>query len=159
MTIVPSEIEPAWYALEWIIRIGALAMVPLRRTPAATRSWLLLIFFLPVPGLLLFMVIGSPRFPHARKARFEALKPFIADVAARIGATGSTGCRGSEPIAELAQKLAESGRRNPETEVQLRADRAVPYGRVVEVMGAAQQAGLNRIGFVAEPVGATKVQK
>jgi biopolymer transport protein TolR len=26
----------------------------------------------------------------------------------------------------------------------------VPYGRVVAVMGAAQKAGLNRIGFVAE---------
>ena len=36
-------------------------------------------------------------------------------------------------------------------EVQLRADQTVPYGRVVEVMGAAQKAGLNRIGFVAEP--------
>ena len=52
---------------------------------------------------------------------------------------------------ELAQKLADSGRRNPETEVQLRADQSVPYGRIVEVMGAAQKAGLNRIGFVAEP--------
>ena len=40
--------------------------------------------------------------------------------------------------------------RNPQTEVQLRADEAVPYGRVVEVMGVAQQAGLNRIGFVAD---------
>jgi hypothetical protein len=27
----------------------------------------------------------------------------------------------------------------------------VPYGRVVEVMGAAQKAGLNRIGFVPNP--------
>jgi biopolymer transport protein TolR len=36
-------------------------------------------------------------------------------------------------------------------EVQLRADEAVPYGRVVEVMGLAQQAGLNRLGFVTEP--------
>jgi biopolymer transport protein TolR len=35
--------------------------------------------------------------------------------------------------------------------VQLRADQAVPYGRVVEIMGAAQKAGLNRIGFVADP--------
>jgi len=26
----------------------------------------------------------------------------------------------------------------------------VPYGKVVEVMGAAQKAGLNRIGFVAD---------
>jgi biopolymer transport protein TolR len=53
--------------------------------------------------------------------------------------------------AELAQKLADSGRSNPDTEVQLRADQTVPYGRIVEVMGAAQKAGLNRIGFVAEP--------
>ena len=45
---------------------------------------------------------------------------------------------------------------NPETEVQLRADQGVPYGRVVEVMGEAQKAGLNRIGFVAEaPAAAT----
>lgn len=35
-------------------------------------------------------------------------------------------------------------------EVQLRADEHVPYGRVVEVMGLAQHAGLNRIGFVTE---------
>ncbi len=53
--------------------------------------------------------------------------------------------------AELADRLADSGRRNPDTEVQLRADQTVPYGRIVEVMGAAQKAGLNRIGFVAEP--------
>ena len=53
--------------------------------------------------------------------------------------------------AELGEQLAESGRRNPEIEVQLRADQTVPYGRIVEVMGAAQKAGLNRIGFVAEP--------
>ena len=45
------------------------------------------------------------------------------------------------------QKLA-----NPDTEVQLRADRGVAYGRIVEVMGAAQKAGLSRIGFVADNV-------
>uniref|UniRef100_UPI0028B15219 ExbD/TolR family protein n=2 Tax=Comamonadaceae TaxID=80864 RepID=UPI0028B15219 len=39
----------------------------------------------------------------------------------------------------------------PDTEVQLRADTAVPYGRVVEVMGAAHAAGLQRIGFVTQP--------
>ena len=53
--------------------------------------------------------------------------------------------------ADLALKLAESGKLNPDTEVQLRADQTVPYSRIVEVMGAAQKAGLNRIGFVAEP--------
>ena len=52
---------------------------------------------------------------------------------------------------ELAEQLAQAARRNPDTEVQLRADQSISYGRVVEVMGAAQKAGLNRIGFVAEP--------
>ncbi|HYD76673.1 biopolymer transporter ExbD [Ramlibacter sp.] len=52
---------------------------------------------------------------------------------------------------QLAQGLAQAATRSRDTEVQLRADRTVPYGKVVEVMGAAQKAGLNRIGFVAEP--------
>ena len=51
---------------------------------------------------------------------------------------------------QLAQGLQEAAARNPDTEVQLRADRTVAYGQVVVVMGAAQKAGLNRIGFVAE---------
>ena len=52
---------------------------------------------------------------------------------------------------QLAEQLAASARQNPETEIQLRADEGVPYGRVVEVMGVAHKAGLTRIGFVAEP--------
>jgi biopolymer transport protein TolR len=53
--------------------------------------------------------------------------------------------------AQLAEQLAATAKQNPETEIQLRADRAVPYGRVIEVMGVAHKAGLSRIGFVAEP--------
>jgi biopolymer transport protein TolR len=52
--------------------------------------------------------------------------------------------------AQLATALQEAASANPSTEVQLRADQGVPYGRVVEVMGEAQKAGLNRIGFVAD---------
>ena len=51
----------------------------------------------------------------------------------------------------LAERLRRIGAEHPDTEVQLRADAAVPYGRVVEVMGAAHLAGLQRIGFGAEP--------
>ncbi len=56
------------------------------------------------------------------------------------------------PLEELARNLAQTAGQNPDMEVQLRADQAVPYGKVVEVMGVAQKAGLYRIGFVAEPV-------
>lgn len=56
--------------------------------------------------------------------------------------------------AALAQALAQIAAEHPDTEVQLRADAAVPYGRVVEIMGAAHAAGLQHIGFVAEPAAA-----
>jgi biopolymer transport protein TolR len=63
-----------------------------------------------------------------------------------------------KPLApdELARQLERTASEHPDTEVQLRADQRVPYGKVVEVMGLAQKAGLNRIGFVAEP-GSTAV--
>ncbi len=59
-----------------------------------------------------------------------------------------------QPMAEnaLREQLAQAARRNPLTELELRADASVPYGRVVEAMGLAQKAGLSRIGFVAEVV-------
>ena len=47
-------------------------------------------------------------------------------------------------------RVADAARRNPKTEVQLRADKGVAYGRVAEVIGLVQKAGLNRIGFVTE---------
>jgi len=51
---------------------------------------------------------------------------------------------------ELAQKLGQAAAGNRDTEVQLRADQTVPYGKVVELMGIANKAGLSRIGFVTE---------
>ena len=55
-----------------------------------------------------------------------------------------------EPAA-FAARVAEAARQDPRTEVQLRADKGVPYGRVAELNGVVQKAGLNRIGFVTEP--------
>ena len=54
----------------------------------------------------------------------------------------------------FADRVAAAARRNPQTEVQLRADRGVPYGRVAELIGMVQKAGLTRIGFVTEPAAA-----
>lgn len=51
-------------------------------------------------------------------------------------------------VQERARELA---RQNRDAEVALRADRAVPYGRVAELIGRLQTAGLTRIGLVTEP--------
>ena len=70
----------------------------------------------------------------------------------RVLVTGLRGFTGRYVQAALAQRLASIAAQHPDTEVQLRADAAVPYGRVVAIMGAAHQAGLTHIGFVAEPL-------
>ena len=53
--------------------------------------------------------------------------------------------------ATFTARLIDVARRNPQLEVQLRADAGVPYGRVAELIGIIQKAGLSRIGFIADP--------
>ena len=64
---------------------------------------------------------------------------------------------GEEPLdaAALEARVLEAAKKNPKTEVQLRADKAVPYGRVAELIAMVQKAGLSRIGFIAIPNTAT----
>jgi biopolymer transport protein TolR len=54
-------------------------------------------------------------------------------------------------LAALDTELKARAKRAPDTELQLRADDGVAYGKVVQVIGMAQLAGINRIGFVAQP--------
>lgn len=61
--------------------------------------------------------------------------------------------------ASLSQRLQRAAQADPATEMQLRADTAVPYGRVLQIIGQAQQAGLSRIGFVADPAAAASVAR
>ena len=56
--------------------------------------------------------------------------------------------------ATFTTRIAAAAQRNAQVEVQLRADRSVPYGRVAELIGIVQKAGLTRIGFVTEPAAA-----
>src|SRR4051794_30011049 len=51
---------------EWVIRLVMLVHVPQRRSAAAARGWLLLIFLLPVPGVIVYALIGRPYLPRRR---------------------------------------------------------------------------------------------
>jgi len=59
---------------------------------------------------------------------------------------------GDEPATreQIVERARAAAARQPLTEVQLRADERVPYGRVADLIGAVQAAGLSRIGFVTE---------
>lgn len=60
----------------------------------------------------------------------------------------------NEPIDEqtVLARTAAVIRRNAETPVLVKADRAVSYGRVVTGMVLLQQAGVARVGFWTDPV-------
>ena len=53
--------------------------------------------------------------------------------------------------ADLIQTLRATGKRLPQPDVLVRADQNVPYGRVAELIGMVQDAGLTHIGFVTQP--------
>lgn len=55
-------------------------------------------------------------------------------------------------VEELGQKLVSILKVRPDREVYLRADRNVPYGKVVEVMAAVRNAGVKKLGMVTEPL-------
>ena len=108
---------------------------------------LVVIFIITAPLLASSIKLDLPRSDAAKPG--EAPK-FVSVVVDKAGRTFLN----DQPLElpELAKNLAQTAASRPDTEVQLRADASVPYGRIVEVMGLAQKAGLNRIGFVADPV-------
>ena len=53
---------------------------------------------------------------------------------------------------ELATELKQQSA-TPQYQLQVNADKAVPYGRVAEVMAIAQANGVTKLSFVSQPVG------
>lgn len=80
----PAFWATMYYIGEWVVRLVMLAVVPMRRNPEAAKGWLLLIFFLPVLGLLLYLVIGRPRLPKWRTERLAKLPEALASVRQRL---------------------------------------------------------------------------
>lgn len=105
MAFLPADLGAAYYLFEWIVRIGALVVVPMRRKPAAATGWLLLIFFLPILGLTVFLTIGRPRFPAWRMRRFETLLPYFQHVAARLAANAPEDAGDDDRLSALTRTL------------------------------------------------------
>jgi len=60
---------------------------------------------------------------------------------------------------ELEKKLAANAKAQADKEVYLHADREVPYGVVVEVMAAAQRAGITNVGMITDPAAGAAASK
>jgi len=107
--------------------------------------------------LLVIFILGAPMFTHAVKldlprAQAAAAGQQAATVSVAIDAHGALYWN-NEAVAwpVLEQRLAEAAQQAPQPELQLRADKDTRYEVVAQVMAAAQQRGLDKLGFVTDP--------
>ena len=130
---------------------GAQPMSDINVTPLVDVMLVLVVIFIITAPLLASAIRLD--LPKTEAAKALDTPRFVALAVDRSGQTFLN----DKPVGldELARQLRQAASRDPDTEVQLRADDAVPYGKVVEVIGMAQVAGLSRIGFVVEPAPAT----
>lgn len=126
---------------------GSQPMSDINVTPLVDVMLVLVVIFIITAPLLASSIRLD--LPKAEGAQANEAPRFVVVVLDKVGQVFLN----DKPVtpAQLGEQLAATAKQNPETEIQLRADQGVPYGRVVEVMGLAHKAGLNRIGFVAEP--------
>jgi biopolymer transport protein ExbD/biopolymer transport protein TolR len=127
---------------------GPAPMSEINMTPLIDVMLVLLVIFMITAPLMSSSL--KLDLPQAEAATPSETPDFIA---VSVDAQGRL-FLGDEAVtpAVFAERVAQAAQKNPATEVQLRADKAVPYGRVAELIGVVQKAGLNRIGFVADPV-------
>ena len=109
---------------------------------------LLVIFIITAPLMSSSLRLDLPKATGAQPSSAPQFVTVAVDLAGQM-------FWGDQPVtvADLTVKVRETAQRNPATEVQLRADKRVPYGRIAELIGLVQAAGLSRIGFVTESGG------
>ena len=126
-----------------------------RQQPAAEINMIPLIDVMLV--LLVIFIVTAPLLTHAVRVDLPQASsaPAPADPQAidlTLDARGRTYWNAvpvTEP--ELAARLAAAARQQPQPELRLRADGAVPYRQAAQVMAAAASAGVQRLGFVTVP--------
>ena len=112
---------------------------------------LLVIFIMAAPLLAASIRLDLPKAASATPANPPAA------IAVQMNAQGELFVDGkAADMDALKTLLKQQAERNPQTEVQLSIDQSLPYARAVELMDAAQSAGLTRMGFVAQPAAAKR---
>jgi cardiolipin synthase A/B len=66
--------------LDWAIRISALFVIPKNRKPSSATAWLMLILLLPFVGLIIFILLGSPKLNKKRRRLQKHMDDTIAKI-------------------------------------------------------------------------------
>jgi biopolymer transport protein ExbD len=110
---------------------------------------LLVIFIITAPLMTSSLQLDLPKSDAAARSEGGAFVALAIDGEGRLF-LGEQLLAPDQARTLIGARVREAARRDPATEVQLRADSRVPYGRVAELIGWVQDAGLSRIGFVTE---------
>ena len=106
--------------------------------------------------LLVIFIITAPLFTHAIKldlpsaaAAASPQKPET--ITLSINGEGRIYWN-NDPVEEqdLGTRLAQEAQKNPQPELQLRADKSTRYEVIARVMSAAQTNGMTKLGFVTD---------
>ncbi|MBV8623202.1 MAG: biopolymer transporter ExbD [Herbaspirillum sp.] len=107
--------------------------------------------------LLVIFIIAAPMFTHAIKLDLPTAQSAPAPekpetITLGIDAAGKLYWNDQQVSSEeLDARLAAASHKEPQPELQLRADKSTRYQTIAEVMAAAQGAGMTKLGFVTDP--------
>ncbi len=126
---------------------GRVTMSEINVTPMVDVMLVLLIIFMVTAPLIQQGV--KVNLPETKAAPVEATEKKLV-VSIDAGRRVYIG-EAEVAVAELEQKLATNAKAQADKELYLHADRDVPYGVVVDVMAAAQRAGITNVGMITDP--------
>lgn len=87
--MINVTIDATWWVIvvlvvDIVIRVTAIIIVPRNRRPTAAMAWLLAIYFIPLVGVFLFLLIGNPRLPRKRRRKQRDINEYIHDTSASL---------------------------------------------------------------------------
>ena len=107
--------------------------------------------------LLVIFIVTAPMLTHAVKidlpqASSRPNQAKLDKIDLSINASGALFWNGGEfSRDDLDERLRQASQQKPQPELHLRVDKATQYQTIADVMSAAAQAGVTKIGFVTEP--------
>jgi biopolymer transport protein TolR len=124
-------------------------MAEINVTPLVDVMLVLLIIFMVTAPMLQEGV--SVELPQAQGKALEK-KPNIKELVISVSGKGEVFLNEKTVNEEsLPTIIKEAVKNEPRREVYLRADKTVPYGTVVRIIGSLKAAGINNLGMITTP--------
>jgi biopolymer transport protein TolR len=131
---------------------GRQTLTEINVTPLVDVMLVLLIIFMVTAPLIQQGVEVSLPEARAKTVDAEEQKLVLSIRADKTLYLGTSEDAAKIPLESLEDKLRANVRAQKDRELYLYADKALPYGFVVEVMAAVQRAGIVNMGMITNPM-------